>query len=138
MDQLTEIEEGVIRTFPDGAKLVGSVFDLEYAAYPNPQTEQVELEDGTVMFGGLELWLAPPEGKPTLLLNLSGLDAKTFQPARTINEASVENHDSASVALGWIEDAILEFENAKYGEIDYRIMREDEAGDRAYHDSIGA
>lgn len=134
-DSITAINDGVIHTFPDGTKITASVFGLEYAAYPNLRTEEVELEDGTVMFDGLELWLhsADETKKPTLLLNLNGLDAKTFQLARTINESSVENYDTTSLALGWIEDTIIEYESEKYSEADYQAMRDDEAGDRAYH-----
>lgn len=139
-NQLTEIIEGTVRTLPGDIRLVASVYDLEYAAYPNLRTEEVELEDGTVMFNGLELWLVPPslDAKRIPLLCLNGLNEKTFQLARTINESSVENWDECSAVLDWIEEAILAFENEKYGEIDYEMMREDEAGDRAYHDSIDA
>lgn len=139
MNNLTEIDELLVRSLPDGAKIVASVFDLDYAAYPNTQSEQVELEDGTIMFNGIELWLVPPaDGKKVLLLNINGLDAKTFQLARTMNEASLENYDEYSAVVSALEEAILDFENDKYNDVDYRLMREDEAGDRAYHDSIDA
>lgn len=140
MNNLTEIIDGTVRTLPGDIRLVASVHGLEYSACPNLRTEEVELEDGTVMFNGLELWLVPPtlDAKRVPLLCLNGLNEKTFQLARTINESSVENWDEYSAVLGWIEEEILAFENAKYSESDYAAMRDDEEGDRAYHASIDA
>lgn len=137
-DKLTDIPEGVIRVLPDGGgEIRASVYDLDYAAYPNLRTEEVELEPGTVVFGHVEVWLVA-NSKRSLLLNLSGVDAKTFQTSRAINESSVENWGTTSALIDWIEDEILDYEREKYSEADYQMMRDEEAGDRAYHDRIDA
>ena len=137
-DKLTEIPEGVIRVLPDGGgEIRASVYDLDYEAYPNLRTEEVELEPGTVVFGYVEVWLVA-NSKRSLLLNLNGVDAKTFQTSRAINESSVENWGKTSALIDWIEDEILDYEREKYSEADYQMMRDEEAGDRAYHDRIDA
>jgi hypothetical protein len=126
MSKLTETEA---QLFFGGVQVQAQVTGLDYVVAPNLAERAMEVEDGTIEFTGLTLWInAVKTGNRILLLSLAPGDR-----SGPFTEDSLAAWDNESVILGWLHGDITDHENEQVGDGDFDTWIAEEEGDRLYH-----